>query len=220
MADIAIQEALDTARDQRDDLKEAHYFLASREASFDAARNTRLPQLNAIANFNVAGNLPDNRDRIITDPFNPFDIEVEQRRIFSSNFWSLGLSAGLQISWSIFEGRRISAQNQQAFLDVRQAELQFEQLTEVVHTEVENAINDLGAARDRALIQEDNVIVAEQNYEAAHQRVLRGIATQVERREAASQLDQSRLNLLQAKHDYLSARSRLLTAIGVTQEQL
>jgi outer membrane protein TolC len=55
---------------------------------------------------------------------------------------------------------------------------------------------------------------AELNYNHMSERVQEGVASQLELREASDQLDQSRLNYLQAVHDYLVARTDLETALG------
>jgi outer membrane protein TolC len=52
------------------------------------------------------------------------------------------------------------------------------------------------------------------NYDHLSKRVDEGVARPIELREASDQLDQSRLNYLQAVYDYLVARSDLETALG------
>jgi outer membrane protein TolC len=56
--------------------------------------------------------------------------------------------------------------------------------------------------------------VAETNYEYTAERVEEGVSSQVELRQASDQLDQTRLNYLNAVFDYLVARSDLETALG------
>ena len=103
---------------------------------------------------------------------------------------------------------------QQRQLDVERAELEYTQLAQSVQLEVELALRNLETARQQILSQERNVGRAELNYEHAHARLREGVATQLEERDASDQLDQSRLNYLQAVHDYLVARSTYETALG------
>jgi outer membrane protein TolC len=83
-----------------------------------------------------------------------------------------------------------------------------------VTLEVRRAVRNLENARERIDSQETNVRRAELNYDHVSQRVNEGVARPVELREASDQLDQSRLNYLQAVHDYLVARTDLETALG------
>ena len=72
----------------------------------------------------------------------------------------------------------------------------------------------MAAARSRLRTQERNVDRAELNYSFVETRLQEGVASPIELREASDQLDQSRLNFLQAVHDLLVARSTFRTAIG------
>jgi outer membrane protein TolC len=83
-----------------------------------------------------------------------------------------------------------------------------------VKLEVRKALRDLENARERIESQRANVRRAELNYDHMSKRVNEGVASQIELREASEQLDQSRLNFLQAVHDYLVARTDLETALG------
>jgi outer membrane protein TolC len=98
---------------------------------------------------------------------------------------------------------------------VSKAEVELDQTIEMVRLEVNNAVRDLEAARRRIQSQDQNVANAELNYEYAQARLSEGVATQLEERNASEQLDLSRLNYLQAVHDYLVARSAFQTAIGM-----
>jgi outer membrane protein TolC len=215
LADMSAEQAFAIASELRADLEEARFFIAARQAQVDAARASLQPNLNAVADLNLVGNVPDERRRVRSDPVDPFGFDVERRGIFSEDFWNIGATAGLQLQWNLFEGGALRARVERARVGVREAELQFEQMADVVLLEVEDALAEMRAARERVLIQQTNVDFAEQNYEVSNQRVLQGVATTMERREASTQLDESRLNLLQAIHDYLSARSALLAAVGV-----
>jgi len=77
------------------------------------------------------------------------------------------------------------------------------------------------AAADRRMqSQEKNVDNADLNYTFVDARLREGVASPIELREASNQLDQSRLNFLQAVHDYLVAISAYETALGAPTNQL
>lgn len=218
LAGFPIEDAVALALASRADVAEARLQVRAQQAQVDAARASMLPSVNAVLNVNVSGNIPDDRDRVLTDPLNPFDVQVQGRGIFASDFWSLGASAGLQVQWNLFEGGRLRAQSERAQIGVQQAALLVQELEDFVRFEVEDALQELRAARDRLIIQQGNVGLAEENYRVADARVRQGVATTLERRDASTQLDRSRLNLLQAIHDYRSARSRFLAALGAETE--
>ena len=92
------------------------------------------------------------------------------------------------------------------------------QLSQGVRMEVAAAMRALATAREQMASQGRNVENAELNYTFASRRLAEGVATPLEERDASDQLDQSRINYLQAAHDYLVARSAYETAVGVPLE--
>jgi outer membrane protein TolC len=121
---------------------------------------------------------------------------------------------GLQLTWNIFNGFQSSSRLEQAEIQRRRAQTQLEQLRQAVTVEVRRAVRDLENARERIDAQETTVRQAELNYEHVSQRVAEGVSSPIELREASDQLDQSRINYLQAVFDYVVARSNLETALG------
>ncbi len=217
---ISMSKAVDRAIENRPDLKRARLNEELRDIEKEATRSAFFPRLEAVANLNYSGRVPDDRSRVQTqDPDRPnqptpFFFAKEQRGFFSDDFWNPSFSVGLQLSWNLFSGFQRTSRLQQAEIERKRARLQRERLRRAVTVEVRSAIRDLEDARERIASQETNVRRAEQNYDHVSKRVNEGVASQVELREASDQLDQSRLNYLQAVHDYLVARSDLETALG------
>jgi outer membrane protein TolC len=171
--------------------------------------------VSAFANLSYIGNVPDNRSMTISDPNDPFSFTASGRGFFSSSYWNPAVNAGLRLSWNLFSGNQTSARMQQRQVAIRKAELDAEFQLETVRQEVQAALRNLDAARTRILSQEQNVERAELNYEYAVSRLREGVASPLEERNASEQLDLSRLNYLQAVHDYLSAQSAFQTAVGI-----
>ncbi|MFP4227856.1 MAG: TolC family protein [Salinivenus sp.] len=215
---ISLSEAVSQALDNRPDLQRARLNVELRGIEKDASRSEFFPRVEAVANFNYSGRVPDDRSRIQTtdpdDPTNPFFYEEQSRGFFNDDFWNPSVSVGLQLSWNLFNGFQSSARVQQAEVQRRQAEVQLDQLRDAVAVEVRRAVRDLETAREQIDAQETNVRRAELNYDHVSKRVSEGVATPTELREASDQLDESRLNYLQAVYDYLVARSDLETALG------
>jgi outer membrane protein TolC len=217
---ISMEKAVDQALENRPDLKRAQLNVELRDIQKEATRAEFFPRVEAVANFNYSGRVPDDRSRVVTQDPNrpnqptPFFFAKEQRGFFSDDFWNPSFSVGLQLSWNIFNGFQSASRVQQAEIERQRARLQQERLRRAVKVEVRSAIRNLEDARERIESQETNVRRAELNYDHISSRVEEGVASQVELREASDQLDQSRLNYLQAVHDYLVARSDLETALG------
>jgi outer membrane protein TolC len=134
---------------------------------------------------------------------------------FSGSYWNPSVNVGLRLSWNVFDGFQTSARVQQRRIAVERAALQYEQTVQGVRLEVEQALRNLETAARRIQSQRQNVTRAELNYEYASTRLHEGVASPLEEREASDQLDQSRLNHLQAVYDYLVARSAFETAVGL-----
>jgi outer membrane protein TolC len=217
---ISMEKAVDQAIENRPDLKRARLNVELRQIQKEASRAEFFPRVEAVANFNYSGRVPDNRSFVeTTDPDpdnrpNPFYFNEIDRGFFSDDFWNPSLSVGLQFSWNIFNGFQSSSRLQQAEIQRQRAETQLEQLRRSVTVEVRKAVRDLENARERIETQETTVRQARLNYDHLSKRVEEGVASQIELREASDQLDQSRLNYLQAVYDYLVARSDLETALG------
>ena len=211
---ISMSKAVDQALKNRPDLERARLNVELREIQTESSRAAFYPRVEAVANFNYAGRVPDDRSRVVQDPTNPFSFSEEQRGFFSDDFWNPSFSVGLQVSWNLFSGFQRSARVEQAEIARRRAGTQRDRLRRAVTLEVRKAIRDLENARERIESQKANVRRASLNYDHVSQRVGEGAASQLELREASDQLDQSRLNYLQAVHDYLVARTDLETALG------
>lgn len=212
---VSVEDAVDLALQRRPDLDQTRLAIELRQIDRQMTRSQYFPTLSAFANLNYTGSVPDNRTVITTDPDDPFAFSSTDRGFFSSDYWNPSVNVGLTLSWNIFNGFQTSAQMQQREVAVRRAQVDHEQLYQSVFLEVQRALRDLEAARQRIQSQEANIVRAELNYEFAVTRLREGVATPLEEREASLQLDTSRINYLQAVHDYLSARSAFETAVGV-----
>lgn len=212
---ISAQRAVDVALDQRPDLEQAQLAISLRQIDRSITRSQYLPEVSAFANLSYIGRVPDDRSSVFSVEGDPFSFREETNAFFSRSYWNPSVAAGVRLTWNIFNGFQTSARDQQRAIAVDKAEIEYDRLYQAVHLEVENALRDLEAARRRILAQEQNVEKAELNYEYAQARLGEGVASPLDERNASEQLDQSRLNYLQAVHDYLVARSAFETAIGM-----
>ncbi len=212
---ISLDEAVSLALERRPDLEQLRLQVRLREIDRELARAARYPRLSAFASFSYIGNVPDYRTIVLSDPNDPFKFSQRTNDFFSRDYWNPSVNIGLRLTWNLFSGFQTSARVQQRQIAVKQAELQYLQQLEQVRLEVLQALRDLEAARKRLVSQERNVERAELNYEHARIRLREGVASPLEEREASQQLDQSRLNYLQAVYDYLTAQSAFEAAVGL-----
>ncbi|MFQ5568353.1 MAG: TolC family protein [Rhodothermales bacterium] len=216
---ISAQNAFVEALDRRPDLDQTRLAIELRKIDKKLTRSEYLPTLSAFANFSYSGSIPDNRTITISDPNDPFSFSSRQNKFFSSSYWQPSINVGFRLTWNLFNGFRTSARLQQRQVAIERAELEHTQLQQSVLLEVEAALRNLETARQRIASQEQNVARAALSYEYASTRLREGVATPLEERDASDQLDQSRLNYLQAVFDYLVARSAFETAAGVPLNQ-
>jgi outer membrane protein TolC len=213
--EVSMRRAIETALDRRPDIEQARLAIELRQVQENTVRAEYLPRLSAVANFNYTGRVPDDRELTLSDPNDPFAFSTQDRGFFEDSFWNPAFSVGLQLSWNIFNGFQTTARVEQQQVAVRRAEIEYEQARRGVELEVRRALRNLQDARQRIDNQDQNVQRAETNYQFVSQRVQQGVSNQLELREASDQLDQSRLNYLQAVHDYLVARSAFEAAVGI-----
>ena len=214
IGDLTIASATEAALRHRPDLEQAQLAVELNEIDRSITRGSLLPTLSAFANANYVGSVPDDRTVTLSDPENPFAFDQETRGFFDTAYWDQSVNVGLSLTWNIFDGNQTRRQIQQRTIAVEQAKIDREQAREGVKLEVEQALRNLRAAQERLDSQTENVERAELNYEYAQQRLREGVARPIEEREASQQLDQARLNRLQAAFDYVSALSALETAVG------
>jgi outer membrane protein TolC len=212
---ISTQQAMTQAIDQRPDLQRAQLAIDLREIERETIEAQYYPTLEAVATFSYAGRVPDDREQVLTDPNDPFFYDTVQRDFFDDQYWNPTISAGLQMSWNVFNGFQTTARMEQQDIEISKAQLQRDQLRQNIELEVSSALRRLETARRRIQSQRQTVQNAETSYQFTERRLEEGVSSPLQVREASDQLDRSRLNYLQAVYDYLVARSDLETALGM-----
>ncbi len=208
-------DASDDALERRPDLDQARLMYEIQQAALRIAELDRLPRVNAFANFSYSGRVPDSRTYVISDPDDPFKFSTGHNDFLSRSYWQSSVNVGITLSWTIFDGFARSAQRQSRRVELSRAQLQVLQMRQGVRMEVATALRNLESAREQILRQSRNVENAELNYSVAQARLAEGLAAPLEERAASDQLDQSRINYIQAIHDFLVARSAYETAVGI-----
>ena len=209
-------DALKVAFERRPDLKRAEMTVRVQEVQESVTWGNFLPKLNAVANLQYIGTIPDDRSFTVStnNPDDPFEVRTDEEGIFSDAYWFSQVSVGLQLEWNFFEGFATSAQLARDRVATEKSRVQLEQARVTIQTEVEQSLRELKTAQQQIASQDRNRERAELNYQHAQARVREGVSNQFELRQASQQLDESRFNYLQAVHDFLVARVGYLVAIG------
>ena len=213
LVDSADDSALE-ARSRRPDLKQAEIGIELEKIQLAVVKSEYIPTINAFANFNVLGNIPDSRQTFSSVDGDPFQFTSSQLGYFDDAYWDRSTSVGFSLTWNIFNGLATHRRVQQRKIAIQQAENDLEFLTRSIRVEIDQSLRSLRAAHRRMQTQEKNLANATLNFEYAETRLREGVATPLEVREASDQLDQTQLNFLQAVHDVLVAQSTYEAAIG------
>lgn len=212
---ISSEDAVFLALEKRPDLEQIRLNIELQRINSKVTRTGYLPTLTAFANYSYVGNVPENRTFILTNPNDPFSFSQGSNGVFSSSYWDQSFSVGIRLNWRLFDGFQTRARAQQQTLAAERAKVQYDQQLQGIRQEVSLALRNLEAARRQILSQEKNVDRASLNYTFAQKRLQEGVSSPLEERNASDQLDQSKINYLQAIHDYLRAQSAFETAVGM-----
>jgi outer membrane protein TolC len=210
----SLEEAIQRAIANRPDVQQVEGLVEIERIQRNLARASYFPEINAFANLNYLGNVPDRRQFVTPDADQEFRYNVGERRFFADAYWDPSVAVGIQLSWRLFTGFQTTQQVQQRSIAIQRAMIQHEQLKEAVYLEVMQSVRNLNAAYNRIRSQERNIEQAELNHEFAVRRLQEGAGTALEERQASMLLDQSRLSYLSAVYDYLIAVSEYEKAIG------
>lgn len=123
-------------------------------------------------------------------------------------------TAGLSVSLPLFDGRARSGRVQQAEAAVDRESFRLRRLEDDVRLEVQQARQDLGAARERIAASRTNVRRAERALEMARTRFRTGVSPQLELSEAELGATRARTNYAEALHAFHVALARLVAAMG------
>jgi outer membrane protein TolC len=124
---------------------------------------------------------------------------------FGDYKWVNSSAVGLQLSIPIFKGFAMRHQLNQARLNIKQLEYQEEYTRQNLSSQAVNALDAMQTAASKVKAAENNVALAQKGYRIAQTRYNTGQATLLELNDADNALMQARLNLIQARFDFLSA---------------
>ena len=206
--------------DARPDIRQARLAIQLQEVQKSVTRAATLPGLSAFANLSYNGNIPDDRRSVFAaDPLDPFTFTDVEPGPFDGQYWQPAVSVGLRLNWTLFDGFQTRRRVQQDQIAIDRAEIQLAQAQNAASLEVASAARQLRSARERLDAQTRTVRTAQTAYVFATERLDVGVAPLLDVRLASDNLEQARLNLLQAAYDALVARSDYERATGTIEAE-
>lgn len=124
-------------------------------------------------------------------------------------------SAGLQVSWSIFDNNVTSAQVHQAESAQKKAESRAQEQLETIRLEVHNAYISLRISEKNVKLSEEASKQAQEQYLISKVRYEEGVDTNLTVMDAQEKLTQARTNYFSALYTYNTSRIQLEKAMGI-----
>jgi outer membrane protein TolC len=127
---------------------------------------------------------------------------------------STNLSAGVNLTWNLFDGGATVTRVKNARINLENQKLQKEQLKQEVERNFNNAWDDYQNKLQVYGIQEDNIKTAKNNFDRTKEKFKLGQVTSIEFRQAQLNLLSAELRTSQAKYDAKIAEILVLQISG------
>lgn len=184
--------AIAEAMQHRPEVLQLDTLIEAREAGVDIAKSGFYPTVSVYGNYGLEKN-PRFQD-------------------FSDS--NKGWGVGIQSSWAIFDGRATRGKLIQARSQLRQTQLNRQELQLAIEVEVRRAVSALQEAEELASAANKVVEQAKEALRLAEVRYEAGAATQLELLQTRVSLTQASTNLLSANYSYLIAMAQYRRAVG------
>jgi outer membrane protein TolC len=194
LAVMTPEEALRTAYAQRADYQSAQATVRAAEASVQAARGERYPNLGVTADYGDVG---------IT---------------LASSHGTFTVQAAAK--FNIFDGERISGDIIQARAALKQRQDELDDLRGQIDYQVRAALLDIQSAADLVTVARSNLDLANQTLDQARDRFTAGVTDNIEVVQAQGSVAIANDNLISALYSHNLAKVELARAVGSAQQQL
>lgn len=185
---VAAEAALKT----RPDVREADLQYEAARQQLDAARAGRLPTVGAFGRDGPTG--------------------VGLNHLLNTYTY------GIQLTWPVFEGGRVQAQEAEQAAMLREIDVRRRDLRQQVAADVRSAVLDLASAGQQVDAARESQTFAEQEVAQARERFRAGVAGNADVITASLTLNQARTALIDALTSYQNARVSLARAQGTVSD--
>lgn len=194
---VSADESVEKARSSRPLFKALEAQVRSAEYAITSARADYFPALSVSAGYT--------RNSPSADPF------------FTDFSRQHQLSAGVNLTWNLFNGFGHVANEDRAKLDLRTAQAQQKQQLVDLETEIRTAVQSVSTESEVLGIAERNLSAAQEQAKLEEERFAAGAGSSLEVRNAQIKYTQSQLSVLQGRADVATARAALARSVGGTQ---
>ena len=136
---------------------------------------------------------------------------------FSLYNFSQGPSAGLALNWNVFNGLQVKRNVAQRQIGLQQAQLQQAQVQLEVQSELFTAWRNLESWKQRQVLEDDNLVAAQESFVLAQERFKLGTTSILEVKDAQRSLDEAISRSSAAKVQRKLAEIALLQVSGRLQ---
>ena len=133
---------------------------------------------------------------------------------FTLQSTSSGLSAGLNLSWNLFDGGSTITRVKNAQINLQNQQLQKEQLVMDIERNFNNAWDDYQNKLNIYKIQENNIVTSQNNFDRTQEKFKLGQVNSIEFRQAQLNLLSAELSRNQAKYQAKLAELQMLQISG------
>jgi len=131
--------------------------------------------------------------------------------LFNQN---LGLNAGLTLSWTLFDGFTIRDRIDNATIQLRNSQLNYNEIKVQVDAELLRTFNDFNYLKEKVALEEDNIKMAKENVEVTLESFKLGAANTIMLKEAQKSYEDAQIRLLNVQYDLKIAETRLMKLNG------
>jgi outer membrane protein TolC len=191
-----LDEVVETARENRSDLKQLDYSIGLAEANVSMEKSATRPTVAFIASAQ--------------EQANEFS--------FDTDYWSDTYNLTFSVSWPFFDSFVTPTFVKIAKYDAEKLRLTRDLAEDAMELELKSMYDRYLTDEETVLTNEENVRLAERGYEIAEERYYAGLMTNLEVLDAQSALTQTQLGYYSALNDYFVTRMDLLKAMGTIIE--
>jgi outer membrane protein TolC len=217
---VDIDKEIERALNANPQVQQLRLALASRRLDELEAANQRLVQLDFTGRFAPRG-------RSVDTAADPTTGTAEQRGSWGEAFRNFinedvgedgifadyTVSGSLDLTWDV-QNRGARAGHQRALTEIRNVELNLEQLQQTTTTGVIRAANSLRTAQKRLEVARLSIELAQQNLDAENARFEVGRSTNYDVLQRIDELSNAESSALSARIEYLKARAQLQALTG------
>ena len=191
--DLSMDECTQYALANRPDGLAADYKVLQAQAQIKAVKAGLLPQVNAVAQREYAGENLTSTDHT------------------SENHWNVGVSA----NWNVFDNGVVSAEAHQYEATLHKAQEASLQTRDTIQLEVRTAYLNLQAAEKNIQTNQVAVARAEEDYKIAQVRYRAGVGTNLDVMDAERKLTSAKTSYITSLYSYNTSKASLDKAMGL-----